>query len=126
MQCTQCGKELSSTNNVCPNCNPDLSRKPDPYSPIGIGVGIIAGFFGYFMYGIWGAVVGFFLCGGAANFIFRGKAIASPGIPELPSASPITGETVAGKLDLLKCLHEQGLVTDDEYAKKRGEILEKI
>lgn len=126
MQCAKCGKECLPTSTVCSSCNTDLPRRPDPYSPVGIGVGIIAGFFGYFMYGVWGAVVGFFLCGAAANYIFRGKAISSHELPVSPSASPIHDETVAGRLNLLKTLHDQGLVTDEEYANRKREILAKI
>lgn len=45
---------------------------------------------------------------------------------EVVPASPPSGRSVADQLRELKALHEQGLITDEEYEKNRKQILERM
>ena len=50
------------------------------------------------------------------------RAISTP----VPSSSSTTGADIATRLKQLDALKEQGLITESEYAEKRGKILAEL
>ncbi|MGY0197037.1 SHOCT domain-containing protein [Leptothrix sp. BB-4] len=55
------------------------------------------------------------------------KAVATPSPPPSPSASDPAGEaSLEARLRRLKALHEQGLISDDDYAQKRRSLLDAL
>ncbi len=46
--------------------------------------------------------------------------------PETPEEVPLEGGDIEERLTRLKDLYDKGLITEDEYDKKRGEILEAL
>lgn len=125
MRCSGCGKDIPFGGNVCPYCQRDKSQDQG-YTVLAFILGIIGGAIGYFIFGFWGALGGFFLgCIVAAAMTLNGQT--KPPEVQVVTAPPAQGDsTVAEKLAQLKQLHEQGLLTDDEFTSKKSDILAKL
>ncbi|WON84437.1 MULTISPECIES: SHOCT domain-containing protein [Chromobacterium] len=89
--------------------------------------GLAGGFVGYIIFGFWGAVGGALVgCILAAATTLKGGSA-----PPVVSIAPPTGaqqgsDALGSKLAQLKQIHEQGLITDEEYAEKKQSILSKL
>lgn len=128
MLCSNCGKDIPMAGNVCPWCHQDKSA--DKSWTIASFVAVGAAVAGYFVAGFGGAVVGFVAGWAGYVFLSRGRQSKSPAIPTAPPASqlepPSADQSVATKLAQLKQMHEQGLITAEEFAKKKADILSRI
>src|SRR5690554_311719 len=127
VECSNCGAEIPYAGRVCPFCgNEKAQDKRNAWVAFGCGlVGIYIGFSifdnglislfcffpGYFLDYVFGGFIG--LAGGK-------KKQSSTMVDSKPL--PQQDSPIANKLAQLKQLHEQGLLTDDEYASKKAEI----
>ncbi|MGV1119442.1 SHOCT domain-containing protein [Xanthomonas translucens] len=89
-------------------------------------LGLIAGTIGYFIFGFWGALSGFFLSSIAAAFTTLGGNTKPPEVQVVSQPAPEPNESVAAKLTQLKQLHDQGLLTAEEFNSKKADILAKF
>lgn len=125
MRCSGCGKDVPFGGKVCPYCQRDKSQDQD-YTVLAFILGIIGGVIGYFIFGFWGALGGLFLgCIAAAAMTPNGQT-KPPEVQVVTTPPAQTDSTVAEKLAQLKQLHEQGLLTDDEFTNKKSDILAKL
>lgn len=135
MQCSGCGAEISAVGDVCPFCGRDKSDDVGAAWGrfIGAALGAVIGYVKF------GSLVGFAVCavvGYVAGFIFgivasgkKNKKPANAPMPQAPApgiAQPPAGNSAADKLAQLKQMHDQGLLTDAEYASKKAEILAEL
>lgn len=139
MICSGCGAEISAVGSVCPFCRRDKSddQRHEWAKFLGGAIGVLIGF------RIFDSVVLSMLCfipGYIAGAIYSLVVPAKPrksSSPRVKSAagvaSPVavpveqrSGGDVAEKLTQLKQLHEQGLLTSEEFARKKAEILERL
>lgn len=127
MQCSGCGADISAAGSVCPFCGRDKSddKRYEWTKFIGGIIGLVIGFstFDTFL----AAVVCFFpgyVAGAIFSGIFSGKKkLSKPEVVSQPT-QPKAKDSVEDKLTQLKKMHEQGLLTAEEYAKKKEEILD--
>lgn len=125
MRCSGCGKDVPFGGSVCPYCQRDKSQDQN-YTVLAFILGIIGGAIGYFIFGFWGAPGGFLLgCIVAAAMISNGQT-KPPEVQVVTAPLTQSDSTVAEKLTQLKQLHEQGLLTDDEFTSKKSDILDKL
>ncbi|MCC6302396.1 MAG: SHOCT domain-containing protein [Gammaproteobacteria bacterium] len=126
MLCSGCGEDIPIAGEVCPYCQRNKSR--DKAFTLSSYVGVfVGGLFGYFIFGLWGAVFGAIAGGiGAAVVAQRGKT--EPPQVEIVSNStqPQKNDSVSDKLLQLKDLHDKGLLNDEEFASKKSELLKKL
>lgn len=123
MRCSGCGKDIPFSGSVCPYCQRDKS-KDQAYMVAAVIFGATAGAIGYYIFGVWGALCGFIIGCIAAAFMTLGSDSKPPQI-EVVNTSP-TDDSIAIKLTQLKDLHYKGLITDEEFASKKTEILNKL
>jgi len=131
MQCSGCGAEISIAGSVCPFCGRDKSDdKSYEWSKFVGGVfGLVVGltYYGGLVGFAGGALAGYF-AGAVLGMILRARAakparVQRPPEPaKTPAAAPADA-SVAGKLAQLKQMHGEGLLTDDEYAAKKADVL---
>ena len=92
---------------------------------------LLGGVIGYsFFDSFWGAA-GCFFVGYIVGALFGGIFAYSKKSPPKVAASPRpaqlpTTDSVAEKLTQLKQLHDQGLLTAEEYARKKSDILARL
>ncbi|CTP89973.1 SHOCT domain-containing protein [Xanthomonas graminis] len=125
MRCSGCGKDIPFNGQVCPYCQRDKS-KDQSNTVISFILGLIAGTIGYFIFGFWGALSGFFLGSIAAAFTTLGGNTKPPEVQVISKPAPELTESVAAKLTQLKQLHDQGLLTAEELNSKKADILAKF
>lgn len=126
MFCSGCGKDIPFNGSVCPYCQRDKS-KDQAYMVMAFIFSIIGGAIGYFIFGFWGVIGGFVLGCIIAAVVTSGGGTKAPEVQLAPaSQSPEAEDSVATKLAQLKQLHEQGLLTDEEFTNKKADILAKF
>ena len=126
MRCSGCGKDIPFNGTVCPYCQRDKS-KDQAYTVVAFIFGIIGGAIGYFIFGFWGVVGGFFLGCIIAAAVTLGGGTKPPEVQVVPPPqSPQADDSIATKLAQLKQLRDQGLLTAEEFASKKAEILAKF
>jgi Short C-terminal domain len=126
MQCSGCGKDIPFNGTVCPYCQRDKS-KDQAYTLVAFIFGIIGGTIGYLMFGVWGAISGFILGCIVAAAATLGGGTKPPEVQVvLPSQVPLTDEKVTAKLTQLRQLYDQGLLTAEEFANKKADIMAKF
>jgi hypothetical protein len=129
VECSNCGEQVPYAGQVCPFCGHDKSDdKRSAWTQfisglVGLAIGfmtfdnvlfaLLCFFPGYFA----GAVYGLFASG-------KKKPPQAPVAPPTPRAA--TNDTVENKLAQLKKMHEQGLLTAEEYAAKKADVLAKF
>lgn len=110
---------------VCPYCHRDKSADVAWTTASYVAVAVAA--LGYFVGGFLGAVVGFVVGWAAWSAISRRGKAKQPAAPRSPQPSqPAADDSVATKLAQLKQMHEQGLLTAEEYATKKADLLSRI
>lgn len=139
MICSGCGKEIPFIGVVCPYCHRDKSNDQD-YTIAAFILGGILGFVGYIIFGLGGAIGGF--CIGC----IIAKIATGIGVNTKPPEVVIVNENPQNEkpqnlkseirqseykqteesLRKLKRLFYAGLIGEDEYNKKKNEILEKL
>lgn len=132
MQCSGCGADISAAGTVCPFCGRDKSDdKRYEWTKFAGGlIGLVIGLmiFDNFLVGLLcffpgymaGALIGIVRSSGKKP-VATAKPAAAPA-RELPQQKNDT----ADKLAQLKAMHEQGLLTDDEYARKKADIIDRF
>ena len=126
MRCSGCGKDIPFTGAVCPYCQRDKSNDQTTMV-VAFIFGAIGGAIGYFIFDFFGAIGGFFIGCLIAAFATSGSGTKPPVVqvaPPAPSQKP--DDSVAAKLTQLKQLHEQGLLTPEEFAQKKADVLAKF
>lgn len=124
MLCTNCGEDVPMAGKVCPWCG--HSKAADASWTMASYVAVGAAVVGYFIAGFAGALGGF--AAGWAGYMLlpRLKGRISPSNPAQASPPSLSSEPVADKLAQLKQLHDQGLISADEFATKKAELLSRI
>ena len=126
MRCSGCGKDIPFAGTVCPYCQRDKS-KDQAYTVVAVIFGLIGGAIGYFIFGLWGALGGFFLGCIVAAFVTLNGGTKPPEVQVVPPAASVQpDDSAASKLTQLKQLHDQGLLTAEEFASKKADILAKF
>lgn len=126
MLCSGCGKDIPFNGTVCPYCQRDKS-KDQAYTVTAFIYGLIGGAIGYFVFGFWGVLGGFFLGCIIAAVTTLGGGTKPPEVQvSHPPASVEPDDSIEGKLVQLKLLHDRGLLTAEEFASKKSEILAKL
>jgi hypothetical protein len=127
MHCSGCGKEISFFGSVCPYCHRDKSDDKAfmLYAIVLVPVGCIIGALAF---GIWGGLIGILAGIFAAGFFSSRKGDAQPPAAKVVAAPTVSesDNSVERKLAQLKKLHEQGLLTAEEFASKKADILAKL
>lgn len=128
MLCSGCGKDIPFYGAVCPYCQRDKS-KDKAFTENSFAFGIIGAVIGYFIFGFWGVLGGLFI-GFVIAALTSGNSTEPPEVqtthPPAPQIPPPTDDSVEVKLTQLKQLHEQGLITSEEFSRKKSEILSKF
>jgi hypothetical protein len=126
MRCSGCGKDIPFEGRVCPYCQRDKSQD-QAFTVVAFILGLIGGAVGYFIFGFWGALGGFFLGVIVAAVVTLGGGTKPPEVQVVSQSSPPQiDDSVAIKLAQLKQLHDQGLLTAEEFARKKADILAKF
>ena len=137
MRCSGCGKEIPFAGAVCPYCHRDKS-KDQAYTVTAFILGSVFGFLGYKIFG-WGGAIGGFIIGCIVAVIATGVGVNKKPpevivVNEKQQEMQMIRETrqpeyegiEKTRLRKLKELFDGGLIGEDEYKKKKNEILEKI
>ncbi|WP_167772702.1 SHOCT domain-containing protein [Ramlibacter henchirensis] len=117
---------------VCPYCHRDTTESGQAHGSMMLGA-IIGGVIGYFVNGIWGMFIGIIVGGTALGIGPILKASKSPAPPASVSVDRIANEpppasrqlSLAQRLTSLDEVRAKGLITDEEFAKKKADILKK-
>jgi hypothetical protein len=125
MRCSGCGKDVPFGGSVCPYCQRDKSQDQN-YTIVAFIFGTVGGAIGYFAFDFWGAICGFFIgCIAAAALTLSGKT--DPPKVQVADSKPVPADSpISDKLAQLKRLHEDGLLTDEEFSAKKSDILAKF
>lgn len=116
MQCSGCGKRIPFAGSVCPYCQRDKT-KDQAYTVLAIALGGAGAWLGGSVWGFWGGVSGVVLGAVIAAVVTGAGKKTAP-----PQVEPVSAD-VETRLRRLDDLRAKGLVTDDEHAAKRREIL---
>lgn len=125
MLCTNCGKDIPMAGNVCPWCLQDKSADKSWTTASYVAVG--AAVAGYFLAGVGGAIAGF--VAGFAGYLALSRTRKAKPPPAPDSSQPTPGsadKSVADKLAHLKQMHDQGLITAEEFANKKADLLSRM
>ncbi len=128
MLCSGCGKDIPFSGTVCPYCHRDKS-KDQGYTVVAFIFGGIGGMLGYLILGFWGFIVGMFFGIIIAAVVAQvGRNTKPPEVQVVSQSAPLRqfDDSVAGKIVQLKQLHNQGLLTTEEFSSKKREILAKF
>lgn len=141
MICSNCGKDIPFTGEVCPYCQRDKSSDQEQWAIAMVGAAL-GGAIGYMVNGIIGVVVGFVIGTGIGVVIGRLVALrngSSSKPPEVRIASLENDWTARpaaraegarpsaeSRLLALDALRAKGLLTDEEYQRKRDAIIREI
>lgn len=127
MLCVNCGKAIPFTDDICPYCQRDKSSSQS-YSMLAVILGFVFGWLGLAVFGFWGAVIGFFIGCFVAMGVSGGFGDSSP--PEVNVTNQTLANTVPNdiesRLDTLQRIKDNGTITQDEYEKRRRDILAEI
>lgn len=144
MTCLGCGKTISLIGKVCPHCQRDKTADAEEQGRIyllvlaGAAIGLVLGF--ALSDGLVAQVAGGFvgtLLGGLVAMLVSfatGKPLRESQPPEVRFASRSTPDDgpsrqepdVGTRLSNLEVLRHKGLITAEEYASKRSEILRSV
>lgn len=130
MVCSGCGKDIPFSGAVCPYCHRDKSQDQAAQTLV-LGVAAVVGAIGWFVFGFLGGMACFMVAGVvAALFTVGMKPKTNTRPPEVrvvstPEVAQPDG-SLAQKLIQLKQLHDQGLLTEQEFATKKAEILARL
>lgn len=129
MQCSGCGADIPVAGSVCPFCGRDKSddKRFEWAKYIGGIIGLAIGFSAFDGFIV--SVLCFFP-GYVAGAIL-GTVLARTSKPSAPKpvsrpVQPQSSDAATNKLKQLKSMHEQGLLTTEEYARKKAEILDRL
>lgn len=128
MHCSGCGKDIPFAGAVCPYCHRDKSRD-QRYTVLAAVIGTVGAVIGWKIGGFWGAVGGF-LGGAVLAAIATGMGKPNMQAPEVQLAAQGVQSGVVGAVDerlrKLQQLQDQGLISVDEAAAKRQQILSEV
>lgn len=126
MLCSGCGKDVPFGGSVCPYCQRDKS-KDQARSVMSFIFSIVGAVIGYWIFGFWGVIGGFVIGCFTGLFVFDGGDAKPPEVRVAPQTElPQIDQSVEAKLIQLKKLHDQGLLTLEEFANKKAEILARL
>lgn len=131
MQCSGCGADISAAGTVCPFCGQDKSddKRYEWTKFVGGLIGLVIGLtiFDNILVGLFCFFPGYVI-GAVVDIVRSGKKAAAPAKPAAAPARelPPQKNDTADKLAQLKAMHEQGLLTDDEYARKKADIIDRF
>lgn len=135
MRCSGCGKDIPFAGEVCPHCQREKSGDQTATVVIGIGL-LLGGTLGYAIGDFAGMLIGGFICATVfaipATASAQKKAKRAPRVRiDDPSPTPrptnssnlASLNTVEVRLARLEDLRAKGVITTDEYLKRRQEII---
>lgn len=127
MRCSGCGKDVPFLGDVCPYCQRDKSKDQN-YTILSVVFGLVGGVIGYFIFGFWGVIGGLVAgCIAAIIIAYENGNTKPPEVRVTPQTEPSQiDQSVEAKLTQIKKLHEQGLLTSEEFANKKAEILARL
>lgn len=125
MQCSGCGKSIPFGGSVCPYCHRDKSQD-QRYTVAAIVIGGAGAYIGWRVGGFWWAVGGFMLGGLAAALATGvGRQTKAPEVRVVEQAGAVPDD-VAARLRKLQDLQAQGLISADEAAERRRQVLGEV
>lgn len=129
MQCSGCGATIPVAGSVCPYCGSDKSddKRYEWFKYIGGIIGLFIGFstFDSFI----ASVICFFpgyILGAIIGFIISSMKTRTETRTFTQFTPPKAKDSAQEKLAQLKKMNDQGLITAEEYANKKAEILDKL
>lgn len=128
MHCSGCGKDIPFAGAVCPYCHRDKSRD-QRYTLVAVVLGSAGAFAGWHIGGFWGAVAGF-VAGGLVAAIATGMGKPNDQAPQVKLAAHSGHSAATGSVDerlrKLQPLVNQGLISAEEAADRRQQILAEL
>jgi glutaredoxin len=125
--CSGCGKTIPFNGQVCPYCQRDKSKdKQSTVWAVILGLGL--GYLGYKLFGVWGAVVSFFIGCVIANVASGYGKSSKPPVVSVVTEKPSTKPSLESedRLKKLSDLRQKGLIEESEYIAKRKAILDEL
>lgn len=129
MQCSGCGADIPVVGSVCPFRGRDKSddKRFEWVKLIGGIIGLAIGFsaFDSFLASVVCFFPGYVVGAILGTVLTRTRKPSAPKPVSRP-VHPQSNDLATDKLMQLKRMHEQGLLTAEEFAKKKAEILDKL